>query len=82
MRYKVTGGTDGLSGISVGDRRYEAGDIVEMAGTKAQWLVDKGLLEVADKKVGKSAEPTEDEDIEAPPADDAAAGDDDTEGNE
>jgi len=29
----------------MGGKRYEAGDTIEMSGQKAQWLIDKGLLE-------------------------------------
>jgi hypothetical protein len=53
MRFKVTGGTDGTAGVEVGDRRYEPGDIVELTGPKAAWLVEKGYLESADGKAVK-----------------------------
>jgi len=49
MKFRVTGGEDGQAGISVGLRRYEAGDIIEMTQAKAGWLVDRGLL-IADSK--------------------------------
>lgn len=49
MKFRVTGGADGASGISVGSRRYEPGDVIEMTQAKAGWLVDRGLL-VADSK--------------------------------
>lgn len=54
MRYKVTGGADGISGIEMGGKRYEAGDTIELAGSKAEWLVDKGLLEPETKKPATS----------------------------
>jgi hypothetical protein len=49
MKFRVTGGEDGQSGISVGTRRYEAGDLLEMTQAKAGWLVERGLL-VADSE--------------------------------
>lgn len=54
MRFKVTGGTDGLSGVEVAGRRYEPGDIVELTGSKADWLVAQGYLESADGKGTKT----------------------------
>jgi len=56
MKFRVTGGTDGVSGIDVGNRRYEAGDVVEMTSNKAEWLVERGLL-VADSKWSADPEP-------------------------
>lgn len=50
MKFRVTGGQDGQSGISVGSRRYEPGDVVEMTSSKAEWLVERGLLESASQK--------------------------------
>ena len=58
MRYKVTGGSDGTSGIDVGSRRYDAGDIVEMTQSKAEWLIERGLLEPVSGR-GSKAEPVE-----------------------
>ena len=43
-KFRVTGGEDGVSGITVGSRRYEPGDVVEMTTSKAEWLVERGLL--------------------------------------
>lgn len=43
-KFRVTGGEDGTLGIDVGNRRYEAGDLVEMTSDKAQWLIDCGAL--------------------------------------
>lgn len=45
MKFRVTGGPEGDRGISVGTRRYEPGDVLDMPQQKAKWLVDKGLLE-------------------------------------
>jgi hypothetical protein len=47
MKFRVTGGPDGDRGISSGSHRYEPGDVIELTQAKAQWLVDKGLLEPA-----------------------------------
>lgn len=57
MKFKVTGGEDGTLGIDVGNRRYEAGDVLEMTSSKAEWLVELGLL-VQDGKASKD-EPVE-----------------------
>jgi hypothetical protein len=67
MKFRVTGGADGVSGIDVGNRRYEAGDVVEMTSNKAEWLVERGLL-VADSKW--SAEPEVEDEPELDEADD------------
>lgn len=53
MLYKVTGGQDGISGIEVAGRRFEAGETVELPGTKAEWLVDMGYLEPVEAKSKK-----------------------------
>jgi hypothetical protein len=57
MRFKVTGGADGVSGIEVAGKRYEAGDDVELTAKQAEWLVDAGYLEPLDgsKKFVKPA---------------------------
>ena len=57
MRFKVTGGADGVSGIEVANKRYEPGDEVELTAKQADWLVDQGYLEPADgsKKFVKPA---------------------------
>ena len=44
MRYKVTGGADGVSGIEVADKRYEVGDEVELTAKQAEWLVEQGYV--------------------------------------
>ena len=84
MRYKVTGGADGLSGIDMGGKRYEAGDTIEMSGAKAQWLVDKGLLEPEQKRTSAKADPADEEAIEeiAEVEEDVEAGDAGDEGDE
>ena len=48
MKYKVTGGQDGISGIDVAGKRYEAGDDVELTTKQADWLVDQGYVVAAD----------------------------------
>ena len=74
MKFRVTGGPEGDRGIDAGGRRYEPGDIIEMTQAKAQWLIDKGLLEADGGKTAKSTpapdqepepepEPTVDDDI-------------------
>lgn len=50
MKYKVTGGQDGVSGINVGERRYEAGETVDMPASKAEWLLEYGYVEPLDPK--------------------------------
>ena len=50
MKYKVTGGQDGVSGINVGERRYEAGETVDMPASKAEWLLEYGYVEPLDSK--------------------------------
>lgn len=48
MRFKVTGGADGVSGIEVANKRYEPGAEVDMTAKQAEWLVEQGYLEPAD----------------------------------
>ena len=48
-KYVVTGGEDGLSGIEVGGKRYEPGDLVEIATGKKDWRIEAGYLELASK---------------------------------
>lgn len=62
MKYRVTGGADGASGISVGSRRYEAGDTLDMPQSKAQWLIDRGLLEPVSARSSTKDEPVEEVD--------------------
>ena len=70
MRFKVTGGKDGLSGIEVADRRYEPGEIVELTQAKAEWLLSEGYLEPADGKGSKPAPaPIEEPVVESEPTD-------------
>ena len=59
MRYRVTGGPDGLSGIEVAGQRYEVNATVELQPAKAGWLVEQGYLEPADGK-SKPTEPEPD----------------------
>ncbi|CAB5220652.1 hypothetical protein UFOVP358_75, partial [uncultured Caudovirales phage] len=41
MRFRVTGGETGLAGIDVADKRYEAGDEVELTAKQSEWLLDQ-----------------------------------------
>ena len=54
MKFRVTGGPEGDRGISAAGRRYEPGDVIELTQAKAQWLIDKGLLEADGGKTAKS----------------------------
>ena len=54
MRYKVTGGKDGVSGIEVAGRRHEAGSTVELTAPKAAWFIEEGYL--APDSAAKDAE--------------------------
>jgi len=61
MRYRVTGGTDGVSGIDVATKRYEAGDEVELTAKQSEWLLEQGYVEALDAKKTKATpveEPT------------------------
>lgn len=66
MRFKVTGGADGASGIEVANKRYEAGDEVDLTAKQAEWLLEQGYVVALDAKPskGKAAEVIE-EDEEA-----------------
>jgi len=48
-KYLVTGGEDGQSGINYDGKRYEPGDVVEVAKPKGLWLIDEGYLVLASK---------------------------------
>lgn len=50
MLYKVTGGKDGVSGVEVNGRRTESGQTVELAASKAAYLLEIGLLEPVNGK--------------------------------
>ena len=54
MRYRVTGGLDGVSGIDVASKRYEAGDEVELTTKQAEWLLEQGYVEALDAKKNKA----------------------------
>ena len=54
-KYVVTGGEDGQSGVELNGKRYEPGDIVDVANPKKLWLVDAGYLTLATSKAGKAA---------------------------
>ncbi len=63
-KYKVTGGATGTLGIDVGNRRYEAGDTVDMTAAAAGWLVERGLLQSTGKaKPDPESEPDPDPDF-------------------
>jgi hypothetical protein len=73
MKFRVTGGPDGTSGIDAGGRRYEPGDIIEMTQAKAAWLIEKGLLEQDGKR---SATPEPEPEPEPEPDDEEVTYDD------
>lgn len=54
MRFRVTGGQDGTSGIDVADKRYEAGDEVELTAKQSEWLLEQGYVEAIDASAKKS----------------------------
>ncbi|CAB4156136.1 hypothetical protein UFOVP665_44 [uncultured Caudovirales phage] len=54
MRYRVTGGTDGVSGIDVADKRYEPSDEVELTAKQSEWLLEQGYVEALDTPSKKS----------------------------
>jgi hypothetical protein len=70
MKYTVTGGTEGNQGISVGTRRYEPGDVIELTQAKAGWLLDKGLIEPATRGKATADDQVEDLDTDVPTEDD------------
>lgn len=80
MRFKVTGGQDGQSGISFAGKRYEPGDEIEMTAKQAEWLLDQGYLEDPKKPVAKLAETTVEPEPEPAPVADEPNEDDDAEG--
>lgn len=61
MKFKVTGGQDGVSGVEVAGKRYEPGDEVEMTEAKAAWLVEAGYLIPADPRKAAKYVPVEPE---------------------
>ena len=75
MKFRVTGGPEGDRGISAAGRRYEPGDVIELTQAKAQWLIDKGLLETDGGKNAKSSPAPEPEPVPEPPVDDDIADD-------
>ncbi len=75
MKFRVTGGPEGDRGISAAGRRYEPGDVIELTQPKAQWLVDKGLLEADGGKTAKSSPAPEPEPVPEPTVDDDIADD-------
>lgn len=54
-KFVVTGGADGQSGVNVDGRRYEPGDVVEIAKPKGLWLIDEGYLAPVSDKPKKPA---------------------------
>ena len=70
MKFRVTGGPEGDRGISAAGRRYEPGDVIELTQAKAQWLIDKGLLEADGGKTAKSTPAPEPEPVPEPNVDD------------
>ncbi len=58
-KYLVTGGEDGQSGINLNGKRYEPGDVVDIAKPKGLWLIDEGYLTLT-SKAKVAAAPTDD----------------------
>lgn len=84
MKFRVTGGEDGTLGIDVGNRRYEAGDMVEMTASDADWLVECGAL-VKDSEWtpgGTKSEPEPEAELEEDDLDDEPADLEDEEGDD
>ena len=44
-KYKVTGGESGLSGVTIGNDRYEPGETLDYPAKRVQWLVDQGYVD-------------------------------------
>jgi hypothetical protein len=53
-KYVVTGGEDGQSGVNFAGKRYEPGDVVDVAKPKGLWLIDEGYLALASKSAKNS----------------------------
>jgi|2_EtaG_2_1085320.scaffolds.fasta_scaffold32094_2 hypothetical protein len=60
-KYVVTGGESGESGIHLHGKRYEPGDIVEVANPKKLWLIDAGYLVLASKAKTKTTATSDDD---------------------
>ena len=72
MRFRVTGGQDGISGIDVAEKRYNAGDEVELTAKQSEWLLEQGYVETLDAaKKTKSAAPIIESPVAAEPSDDS-----------
>jgi hypothetical protein len=54
MRFRVTGGQDGISGMNVADKRYEPSDEVELTAKQSEWLLEQGYVEAIDASSKKS----------------------------
>lgn len=67
MRYRVTGGSDGVSGIDVADKRYEAGDEVDLTAKQAEWLIEQGYVEPIETTAKKKGVPVVESTPEATP---------------
>ena len=59
-KYLVTGGESGESGVHLHGKRYEPGDVVEVANPKKLWLIDEGYLVLASKAKTKGASDDDD----------------------
>jgi hypothetical protein len=72
MRFRVTGGQDGISGIDVAEKRYNAGDEVELTAKQSEWLLEQGYVETLDAaKKNKSAAQIIESPAAAEPTDDS-----------
>jgi chitodextrinase len=54
MRFRVTGGQDGISGIEVAEKQYNAGDELELTAKQSEWLLEQGYVEAIDASSKKS----------------------------
>ena len=54
-KYIVTGGESGTSGINYNGKRYEVGEVVEVAKPKGLWLITEGYLALESDAVKERA---------------------------
>ena len=54
-KYKVTGGQDGTSGVTISDKWYAPGETIEAVATKVRWLVEQDYLAATAKAPVKAA---------------------------
>ncbi len=54
-KYKVTGGQDGTSGVTIDKKWYAPGETIEAVATKVRWLVEQNYLAAIGKAPAKVA---------------------------